>query len=341
VVGVVVLFVPKWPWRLIYRTYRRLSGGRHHGAADGAASPILERKRFASEAINFDEDPDKSGDALSRNLFASEEDEESCENMMKDKWVYTLFGDILPFWPQWLVAFSFLFVYFMITFFLDVPGCGRGYLGPGGFGDYGEYYNCTGGAAGYIDKKIFTEDHIYGQPTCQPLYKTGSYDPEGTLGNLTSIFMVFLGLQSGRTLMAWKNHKHRVVRWYIWSIVLGFIALGLCEAKQNGGFFPLNKNLWSPSFIFATAAMAFFLLATFYLLIDVFGIWNGSPFRFIGMNPILIYLGHEILNGYMPFSWDTYGDDTHRMNLAMNLTGMSMWCLIAYYMYLHQFFISI
>jgi heparan-alpha-glucosaminide N-acetyltransferase len=53
------------------------------------------------------------------------------------------------------------------------------------------------------------------------LYLTGSYDPEGTLGNLTSIFMVFLGLQSGRTLMAWKDHKHRVVRWYIWSIVLG------------------------------------------------------------------------------------------------------------------------
>ena len=39
---------------------------------------------------------------------------------------------------------------------------------------------------------------------------------------------------------------------------------------------------WSPSFIFATAAMAFFLLATFYLLIDVFPVWNGSPFRFIG-----------------------------------------------------------
>lgn len=341
VVGVVVLFVPRWPWRLTYRIYRRFtSGGHHRHAADGAASPILERKRFASEAINFDEDTDKSDDGFSRNVFAAEDDE-SCENMMKDKWVYTLFGDILPFWPHWLVAFSLLFVYFMITFFLDVPGCGRGYLGPGGIGDYGKYFDCTGGAAGYIDKKIFTEDHIYNQPTCQPLYLTGSYDPEGTLGNLTSIFMVFLGLQSGRTLMAWKDHKHRVVRWYIWSIVLGFIALGLCEAKQNGGFFPLNKNLWSPSFILATAAMAFFLLATFYLLIDVFPIWSGSPFRFIGMNPILIYLSHEILNGYMPFSWDPYGDNTHRMNLAMNLTGMSMWCLIAYWMYCHKFFISI
>jgi hypothetical protein len=86
---------------------------------------------------------------------------------------------------------------------------------PGGIGDYGKYMDCTGGAAGYIDKKIFTEDHIYNSPTCQrtplppplfllcvkvpfltwtlvttALYHTGSYDPEGTLGNLTSIFMV-------------------------------------------------------------------------------------------------------------------------------------------------------
>lgn len=59
------------------------------------------------------------------------------------------------------------------------------------------------------------------------------------------------------------------------------------------------------------------------------------------MNPILIYMGHELLGGYMPFSWNRYGDDTHQMMLAMNLTGMSIWCLIAYYMYLNDFYISI
>ncbi len=83
VVGLVVLFVPRWPWRFTYRIYRRFtSGGHHRHAADGAASPILERKRFASEAINFDEDTDKSDDGISRNVFAAEDDE-SCENMMK------------------------------------------------------------------------------------------------------------------------------------------------------------------------------------------------------------------------------------------------------------------
>lgn len=63
---------------------------------------------------------------------------------------------------------------------MEVPGCGRGYLGPGGLHDYGQYYNCTGGVAGYIDRKLFGE-HMYKHPTCQKIYETVLYyDPEGT-----------------------------------------------------------------------------------------------------------------------------------------------------------------
>lgn len=43
----------------------------------------------------------------------------------------------------------------------------RGYLGPGGIGDDGKYPNCTGGAAGYIDKWLLGEDHVYHYPTCK------------------------------------------------------------------------------------------------------------------------------------------------------------------------------
>lgn len=42
-----------------------------------------------------------------------------------------------------------------------------GYLGPGGIGDDGKYPNCTGGAAGYIDKLLLGEDHMYHHPTCK------------------------------------------------------------------------------------------------------------------------------------------------------------------------------
>ncbi len=74
-------------------------------------------------------------------------------------------------------------------------GCGRGYLGPGGIGDYGQYVNCTGGAAGYVDRLIYTEKHIYQWPTCREIYHTGPYDPEGTLGYLTSVVLCFMGVQ--------------------------------------------------------------------------------------------------------------------------------------------------
>lgn len=40
-----------------------------------------------------------------------------------------------------------------------------GYLGPGGIGDLGKYPNCTGGAAGYIDRLLLGEDHIYQHPS--------------------------------------------------------------------------------------------------------------------------------------------------------------------------------
>ena len=43
----------------------------------------------------------------------------------------------------------------------------RGYLGPGGLHDNGSYFNCTGGAAGYIDRKLFGVNHIYGHPTSE------------------------------------------------------------------------------------------------------------------------------------------------------------------------------
>jgi heparan-alpha-glucosaminide N-acetyltransferase len=66
------------------------------------------------------------------------------EKRMKRNW----YEDILPYWIEWVVASVLLLIYLLVTFLLDVPGCGRGYLGPGGIGDEGKYFHCTGGAAG-------------------------------------------------------------------------------------------------------------------------------------------------------------------------------------------------
>lgn len=57
-----------------------------------------------------------------------------------------------------------------------------GYLGPGGRHKDGKYFNCTGGAAGYIDKILLTSNHIYQRPIIDSVYGSGPFDPEGILG---------------------------------------------------------------------------------------------------------------------------------------------------------------
>lgn len=74
-----------------------------------------------------------------------------------------------------------LIIHTSITFLVTVPGCGKGYLGPGGLDEGGKYFNCTGGVAGYIDRQIFGE-HMYKAPI--NLYETKQYyDPEGEIFN--------------------------------------------------------------------------------------------------------------------------------------------------------------
>jgi len=54
------------------------------------------------------------------------------------------------------------------------------------------------------------------------VYKsTQPFDPEGVLGSLTSIFLVFLGLLAGRILISFKEWKSRVQLWMAWGVVLG------------------------------------------------------------------------------------------------------------------------
>ncbi|KAK2567038.1 Heparan-alpha-glucosaminide N-acetyltransferase [Acropora cervicornis] len=168
--------------------------------------------------------------------------------------------DVVVLWGQWLFMLCLLTIYIVATFALKMPDCPRGYIGPGGLAANDSTYNCTGGTAGYIDRHLFGFKHIYQHPTCMKTYKTKfPYDPEGALGTLTSSFLVFLGVQ-------------------------GCITLAL-TGRDNEGAIPLNKNLWSVSFIFATGGMAFMLLTFCYLLVDVLGWWSGAPFVFPGKWP--------------------------------------------------------
>lgn len=81
--------------------------------------------------------------------------------------------------PQWSFVLLCVFIHTVVTYLVALPGCGRGYIGPGGLHDHGKYANCTGGVAGYIDRAVFGE-HMYHNGTAHHMYETGQYfDPEG------------------------------------------------------------------------------------------------------------------------------------------------------------------
>lgn len=263
------------------------------------------------------------------------------------------FTDIFPYVLEYFVIALFVLTWFLITFLLPVPGCPTGYLGPGGVTGHA---NCTGGAAGYIDRKVFTLNHIYDDPTCRDQgpgdipdnYGCQAYDPEGLLGNLTSIFLCYLGLQAGRIMKTYQTHRARFIRLAIHGLIWAAIGTGLCAASQNNGVVPLNKNLWSFSFVSLLGGLAYWLLGVFFLLIDWIRIWKGAPFTYVGMNSIVVYLGHEILAEYFPFSWSwrqpgtcvgEYSD--HWTKTTSDLAGAALWALISYILFRKKVFIRI
>jgi len=254
------------------------------------------------------------------------------------------FSDILHLVPHWLVVLGLMLIHQLVVWLVPAPGCPQGYRGPGGLHDWSperNYSDCIGGITGYIDKEFFGVSHIYGNPTAKEVYGATAFDPEGLFGSIPTILQVWFGYQAGYTLQVYSDHKHRVSRWMIWSVVTGALGAGLCGASQNEGWMPINKNLWSVSYVLVTSCFAFFLLTVLYLLIDVKQWWKGQPFFFAGMNSILLYCGHQI--GWMIFPWHfAIGSmNTHAARLPEALWGASLWVLISFVLYKKKVFVTV
>lgn len=90
--------------------------------------------------------------------------------------------DVCLFSGELAVLLALVATYLGLTFGLRVPGCPRGYLGPGGKSDNAANPHCIGGAAGYVDMLVLGESHIYQHPTAKYVYDATSFDPEGVFG---------------------------------------------------------------------------------------------------------------------------------------------------------------
>ncbi len=165
-----------------------------------------------------------------------------------------LYVDFGRFAAQWAAMLALGAVYLLTSFFLPVPGCPTGYLGPGGLADQGAFAACTGGAHGYVDRLLWGQAHIYGGATCRDVYQCRfvKYDPENTLGAISAAWMAWLGLQVGRMLVAQQAFaggrpaaaltRAITPRWAAMGLALCLIAGLLCGFSKEHGVIPVNKN---------------------------------------------------------------------------------------------------
>lgn len=254
---------------------------------------------------------------------------------------------LFVFLPEIFAHIGVLVIYLYFTFWFNYdPSCPRGYQGPGGLEQGGRFFNCTGGAANYIDRLVMGEKHMYQKPTSQGVYKhTLPHDPEGLLGLTTSILLTEFGLVCGRTMIRAKSHYTRLLRWLLLSCVAGFLALCLVLLGSKDlspkGIIPIVKNLWSLSYVSASASISLICFIIFYVLIDATKVWkNGFPFHFAGSNAILLYIGHQIMGRYFPFFYGV-DDSSHGWLLFRCSVTTTIWLIIATYLHKKKFFLTV
>jgi predicted acyltransferase len=125
------------------------------------------------------------------------------------------------------------------------------------------------------------------------LYR-GNHDPEGLLGVMPAIGTALIGMFTGEFLLS-KYLSDKPWRKVIY-LFLAAIAL-MIVGKLWNIVFPINKNLWTSSFVCFVGGLSLLLFSVFYLIIDVLEYKKWAFFFVvIGMNPITIYLTGRIVN---------------------------------------------
>ncbi len=159
--------------------------------------------------------------------------------------------------------------------FIPVPGFGAGDLSPG--------HTLTD----YIDRLL-----IPGR-----LYR-GDRDPEGLLATVPAIATALAGAVTGQFLKSRNSSGYLKAGTMVFA---GLICLGLAYLWNLS--FPINKNLWTSSFMLLCAGWSLLFLALFYLVIDVWRLRSWALFFVvIGCNSILIYMASK----FVDFAYTTH-----------------------------------
>ena len=210
-----------------------------------------------------------------------------------------------------------LLLYYAALFLIPVPGYGAGNL------------SMEGNLVGWIDRNFLPG---------RLLQKI--YDENGLITQLPALCLTVLGSLAGDVLRSERKEGKKLQ-----ILLLAGIA-GIGIGLFWGLHFPINKHLWSSSFIMLTAGMAFLILSLFYYVIDVlkFQSW-AFFFQVIGMNSLTIYLAYHFIDfehtSHALFA-GLYAPLPEQFHAALEALGalVLVWSMM-YFLYRKKIFIKI
>lgn len=185
---------------------------------------------------------------------------------------YTL-GSIIYLYAKeqflWYWFAGLLIVYWLILKFTSAPGYPMGDLSE------------AGNFASYFDRTVLPGK-----------LSRGIHDTVGLFNNIPAIGNALAGIITGIFLFKEKRSPSQKA---LFIAIGGLIALVIAQVWSLD--FPINKNLWSSSFVMHTVGLSSLLFAMFYYIIDVlkFRRWTLF-FKVIGMNSILIYISSKFIH---------------------------------------------
>jgi predicted acyltransferase len=174
---------------------------------------------------------------------------------------------------QVAIIAAILFGYWFLMTLVPVPGGGMGAL---------QLDTPSATMAAWVDRWLLG-GHLWNQ--------TLTWDPEGVLSTIPAIASVMLGVLAGR----WLFDPGKLS---LAERLNGFFAVGAIGAVVGlmwNWSFPINKNLWTSSYVLFTAGVACMTLAVCIWIIDVQRVtWWTKPFVIFGTNAIVAYVGSEV-----------------------------------------------
>lgn len=184
---------------------------------------------------------------------------------------------------QVIITLALLITYWLLMTRLHAPGFVAGDLSK------------EGSVASFIDRSVFGP-HIWKQGKV--------YDPEGLLSTIPAIATTLFGVLTGQWLRTDKSQYEKVTGLFVAGAAC--IVIGWCWNP----FFPINKSLWTSSYVFFTGGLALEFLALCYWLIDTkrYQRW-AKPFVVFGVNAIALFVGTGVmarLMGLIKLPWGAW-----------------------------------